>query len=180
MLSLAAVLAAPAAPALADMQAGLQAAEQGDYATAYYEWKPLADEGDPDALFNIGRLYEDGLFVRQDLARAIDFYARAAERNHQIALFQLGTLAEAGTGMEQDYVQAAKYYEASAAAGWPQAMVNLGRLYAEGLGVEEDLDRAIELYRTAAEEHGLPKAQFNLAIRAPEELRPGRPIEPVQ
>jgi len=36
------------------------------------------------------------------------------------------------------------------------------------------------LRRMAAAPRWLPKAQFNLAIRAPEELRPGRPIEPVQ
>ena len=38
-----------AAPARADLQAGLDAYERGDYDTALKEWRPLAEQGDGGA-----------------------------------------------------------------------------------------------------------------------------------
>ena len=38
-----------AAPAMADVKAGVDAWQQGDYAKAIAEWRPLALAGDPDA-----------------------------------------------------------------------------------------------------------------------------------
>ena len=38
----------------ADFNKGLTAAQNGDYATAMKEWKPLAKEGDAVAQYNLG------------------------------------------------------------------------------------------------------------------------------
>ena len=38
-----------AVPAWADFQAGLDASDLGDYATALREWQPLAEQGDVQA-----------------------------------------------------------------------------------------------------------------------------------
>ena len=37
-----------------DFDKGLTAYKNGDYATALKEWKPLAEQGDVDAQFNLG------------------------------------------------------------------------------------------------------------------------------
>jgi len=37
----------------ADLQKGLTAYQNGDYATALREWTPLAEQGDADAQFNL-------------------------------------------------------------------------------------------------------------------------------
>ena len=43
------------APAYAqDIQSGLAALERGDYAAALREWRPLAEQGDATAQFNLG------------------------------------------------------------------------------------------------------------------------------
>ena len=47
-------LLAAALPAAADFQAGLQAYERKDYATAVKEWQPLAEKGDANAQYNMG------------------------------------------------------------------------------------------------------------------------------
>ena len=49
-----------AAPAWADYQAGVDAYNSGNYATALREWRPLAEQGDPRAQFRLGSLYENG------------------------------------------------------------------------------------------------------------------------
>ncbi len=44
----------------ADFQKGLDAANAGDFATALEEWKPLAEQGDASAQFNLGIMYANG------------------------------------------------------------------------------------------------------------------------
>ena len=57
-----------------DFQKGLDAAQNGDYATALKEWTPLAEEGDATAQFNLGVMYEKGEGVPQDYKTAEKMY----------------------------------------------------------------------------------------------------------
>jgi TPR repeat protein len=49
-----------------DFDAGVAAAQAGNFATAIREWKPLAEQGDPTAQFNLWLMYKQGLGVPQD------------------------------------------------------------------------------------------------------------------
>ena len=44
----------------ADLKAGLDAYNRGDYETAVYEFQPLADAGVPLAQYSMGKLCEEG------------------------------------------------------------------------------------------------------------------------
>ena len=50
----------------ADFNKGVIAAQSGDWATALKEWKPLAEEGNAAAQFNLGLMYQNGYGVPQD------------------------------------------------------------------------------------------------------------------
>ena len=67
-VALALVLAGPVMGA--DPQAGWEAYNRGDYATALKELRPLAEQGDADAQSLLGYLYSEGLGVTQDYAEA--------------------------------------------------------------------------------------------------------------
>jgi hypothetical protein len=58
-------LAAPVTPG--SFEYGLAAAERGDYATAMRFWRPLADEGEAHAQYNLGIMCHNGKGVPQDL-----------------------------------------------------------------------------------------------------------------
>ena len=60
-------------PALvqADFQAGKDAYDQGNYATALKEMRPLAEQGHADAQFNLGVMYSNGQGVPQDYREAV-------------------------------------------------------------------------------------------------------------
>lgn len=45
-------------------QKATSAYQQGDYVIALCEWRPLAEQGNADAQFNIGLLYDFGLAAR--------------------------------------------------------------------------------------------------------------------
>ncbi len=68
VLVLALALSAPVLAA--DYQAGVDAADRGDYAAALEEWLPLAEQGDAAAQISLGVMYEYGEGVTQDYAEA--------------------------------------------------------------------------------------------------------------
>ena len=51
---------------VADFDKGLAAYDTGDYGRAFREWKPLAEQGQPDAQLNLGAMYDSGYGVIQD------------------------------------------------------------------------------------------------------------------
>ncbi len=102
------------APAWAGFDEGVAAYNQGDYATALREFRPLAEQGDAHAQFNLGVMYENGLGVPQDYAEAVKWYRKAAEQGNADAQFNLGVAYEKGRGVPQDYVQAYMWFKLAA------------------------------------------------------------------
>ena len=87
------LLAVAVGPARAqDLDKGKEAVWQGDYAAALAELRPLAEEGDAEAQYNLANLYRDGRGVPRDDEKAADWYNRAAEGGSWWAAFDLGML----------------------------------------------------------------------------------------
>jgi TPR repeat protein len=147
-----------AVPAWADYQgyqAGMDAYDRGDYATALREWRPLAVEGNPGAQFNLGQLYLKGHGVPQNFDQARQWFERAAVRGQAIAQYNLGLLYDSGQGVPQDYLQARQWYEKAAVQGRPEAQASLGTLYLTGHGVPQDYPQALFWFRVAQTKLGL-------------------------
>lgn len=100
-----------------DLQKGYLAAVAGDYSTALQEWRPLADQGDADAQFNLGALYDKGNGVLQDYKEAAKYYRLAAEQGSANAQYNLATMYYYGHGVLQDYIQAHMWYNIASANG---------------------------------------------------------------
>ena len=140
------VLAAPA-PALADVKAGIDAYQRGDFAIAVSTWRPLADAGDADAQYNLGQSYRLGRGVPVDGQIAESWFRKAADQGHErarnaygLTLFQRGRRAEA-----------IPYIEESAGRGFPQSQYVYATLLFNGDLVEKDWVRAYALMTRAAE-----------------------------
>ena len=101
----------------ADVPAGLQAFRNGDYATAYREWKPAAERGQPDAQYNLGVLYMKGLGVRSDRQEAFRWFRLAADQGLAQAQFEVGRIREQGWGVAPDYAEAQRWYLLAAQQG---------------------------------------------------------------
>jgi hypothetical protein len=140
-----ATLLALALPAYGqDLQKGLDAYNNGDYATALRELRPLAEQGYAKAQFRLGWMYYNGKGVAQDDAEAVRWYRLAAAQGLAGAQNNLGIMYKNGRGVAQDYVQ-----------------VHLGLMYEKVWGVAQDDAEAVRLYRLAAEQ-GYAGAQNNL------------------
>lgn len=65
-----------------DFAEGVYAAEQRDYLHAVNLWEPLAQQGHPDAQFNLGLLYHSGTNGNVYEKKAVEWYHKAAENGH--------------------------------------------------------------------------------------------------
>ena len=62
-----------------DFDKGLAAYKKEDYATAFQEFKPFAEQGHAAAQYNLGQLYRQGQDTPQDYSEAAKWYTLAAE-----------------------------------------------------------------------------------------------------
>jgi TPR repeat protein len=69
----------------ADFTTGMAAYENGDYALALKEIRPLAEQGDAKAQFNLGMMYDLGRGVPQDHVQAYMWYNLAAAQGDKKA-----------------------------------------------------------------------------------------------
>src|SRR5215471_10096284 len=167
LCSLLVALSCLSAPAFArpheDFDAAVAAYRRGDYAAAVKLLKPLAEQGDARAQFNLGFMCDKGRGVPQDYATALSWYRKAAEQGHSSAQTNLGFMYSQGRGVPQDYATALSWYRKAAEQGDAKAQFNLGLMYAQGQGVTQDYATALSWYRKAAEQ-GDATAQFNLGL----------------
>lgn len=82
------------------LQQGLEAITRGDYQTAFKLWLPLAEQGNVNAQFNLGLMYDDGRGVKQDDVEAVKWYRKAAEQGHANAQVILGFSYISGKGVQ--------------------------------------------------------------------------------
>ena len=146
--------------ARADFQAGVKAYDAGDYAAAIAEWRPLADQGNLEAQFGMGIIYENGRGIGRDYTEASSWYTMAAEGGHPGAQFNLGNMYQQGLGVEKDPKKAVYWWTLAAAQGLSEAQLNLGIAYHRGDGVAVDQDEALAWFVRAAES-GNPMGQFS-------------------
>jgi len=132
--------------AWADYQAGIDANNRGDYATALREWRPLAEQGFTAAQFNLGQLYANGQGVPQDYVQARQWWEKAAVQGDVEAATNLGTLYLNGQGGVQDDQKAVDWFRRSAIHGNARALTNLGLMYERGRGVPQDFVMAHKWY----------------------------------
>jgi TPR repeat protein len=129
----ASLLCAAPAPAQ-NVKAGIEAWQQADYARAVGIWRPLAENGDADAQFNLGQAYRLGRGVKLDLGSAKTWLERAALQNHVDAQATLGLLLF-GSGNQ---TEGTRWLKQAAEKGEARAMLIYGTALFNGDGVPQD------------------------------------------
>ena len=147
-----------AAPALADVKAGVDAWTAGDFARAVVEWQGPASAGDPDALFNLAQAYRLGRGVEIDNARARQLYEQAAALGHVKAADNFGLMLF----QEGEQQKAMPLIQSAADRGDPRAQYVLGLSHFNADYAPRDWTRAYALM-TLSNSAGLPQAREALA-----------------
>ena len=96
------------------------------YDDAVADWEARARDGDPDAMSNLAVMYDLGLGVAPDPARAVELYRSAAGRGSAVAGNNLGIAYFLGRGVERDKARAIQWLVAAGRAGLSLAKNTLG------------------------------------------------------
>ena len=112
---LSAAFAAPVAAGT--FEDAVDAHARGDYAKALRLIRPLANDGDATAQFDLGLMYMTGQGVQQDDAAAALWFRKAAEQGYALAQSNFGTLYLYGRGVAQDDTEAAMWFRKAADQG---------------------------------------------------------------
>ncbi|HWA20072.1 MAG TPA: tetratricopeptide repeat protein [Devosia sp.] len=94
-----------------------EAMQNDDYAKLYELIVPLAERGGDLAQSLLGVLYENGIGVSKDMAKAIEWYRKAGEQGDLRSQMNLGDIYRAGRDVAQDKVQAKLWYTRAAEQG---------------------------------------------------------------
>ena len=135
-------------PARAELEAGKRAYDQGDYATALKELRPLAEQGNAEAQTLLGIMYNRGRGVPFDVGQAMKWYKAAADQGNAEAQCYLGAMY-----LKRDTAQGLKLLKLSAEQGYADAYLILGMAYMNLKEVPHDVVQA-DMWLRLAVEHG--------------------------
>jgi uncharacterized protein len=140
------------APATASehFEAGLEALDRADFATARQRMGAAARTGHVKAAATLGSLLVQRPANPGDAREGIRWLTFAAKRGDTEAQYALGVaLFDGAGGIPPDHAEALHWFTAAAHAGHPEAAFNVGAFYDDGLAVEKDDAKAAEWYAEA-------------------------------
>lgn len=123
---------------------GLGGETDYDSALKYYRELP----NNSAAINNLGYMYENGLGVRKNVSKALEFYKKAAEMGDAHSMRVLAGKYYSGHGCEKDIPTAINWYKKSLDKGDMEAGFKLGDIYLSGID-EIDSEVAVEYYEKA-------------------------------
>lgn len=130
VLILAATLSASA---LAGFDEGLAAAQKGDFATAYKEWRAAAEKGDVNAQENLAMMYGRGDGVKKDAREVVVWLTKAADQGSANAQHKLGVFYLYGwEGISNDPKKALQFLTKAAGQQYADSQYLLGMLVKDG------------------------------------------------
>ena len=162
--------------------------KEPDFKEAFRLFSGEAEEGNALAMFDLGRMYADGLGREADSAKAHEWYGKALtafvateqcaeERQRPYLQYRIGKMYAAGLGYElpvvpdeeggdgkagKDYEKAVAWFSRAVSANHKYAQYSLGGLYYRGQGVTQNYSQAFNLYQRSAEQ-GNPYASYKMA-----------------
>jgi len=120
----------------------------------FEEIKLAADQGDAQAQYDMGCMYEEGRGVKQDSAKAMQCYLNAAEQGHAKAQYELGLMYSKLPPNKKNEEEAIKWiqlamegFRQAAENGDAEAQCRLGEIY--DMAKSESQNKRIKTVATA-------------------------------
>ena len=116
-------------------------------------WTEAAELGSIEALNSLGVVYRDGEGVRQDKAKGIQLFEKAAMQGHVVSRHNLGCY-EVESG---NYDRAVRLFLISAKLGYENSVENIKEMFKVGVATKEQYAQALIGYQDAVEEMKSPE-----------------------
>ncbi|MFZ2306112.1 MAG: SEL1-like repeat protein [Rhodoferax sp.] len=126
--------------AFAKLEEGTAAYQRKDYAAAFQELLPVAQEGNAQAQQMVGNMYLHGAGVARNDADAAKWFRLSADQGNAVAMKAMGRLYVQGRGLEQDLREATVWFRrAKAKASSPQPAADMDEDAAKRLATAKEL-----------------------------------------
>ena len=93
--------------------------------------------------------YSQGIGVKKDLKKALEWNLKAAKEGDEYAMVNLGRAYYFGRGTTKDSAEAVKWYKAAAAKSFFGGYYELGWCYLDGVGVQKNMKTSAENFQKA-------------------------------
>lgn len=134
-----------------DFDYAVEAYQADDYVEALPIFQDLADTGNDDAMWYLGKLYDNGWGVGQSDTLSLEWFTKSAELGDADSMWEVGIFYETGQGIDVDQKTAFSWYLQSAEGGRAEAMTEVGQRYENGNGVRKSNRNAFKWYLRGAE-----------------------------
>jgi TPR repeat protein len=111
-----------------DFRIGMDFYHKQQFAQALKYFRHAANQGDSQAILQIGLMYDFGKGVTQNYPEALRWYVRAADKGEPRAMYLVGHMYEFGEGVPVDTDLAIHWYLKSANKGHVSAQFEVGKL----------------------------------------------------
>ena len=123
-----------------------------NFETIFKYYEIAADIGKiPEAIFNIGLMYENGKGVTQNYIKAFHYYTVSSSYDIAEAYYNMAVMLENGHGVQKDINKAVKFYHLAAEKQLSNAQYRLYQIYYNGLlGIKCNTEEALKYLKMAA------------------------------
>jgi len=149
-------------------QAGLSFAFADVSAGVFRFQVKLAEQGNAEAQYKVGEMYEMGKGAAKDLKKAHQWFEKSAKQGHKKASYKILYIEINNNGLNDFTKSQLGNIRKEAAAGNADAQYFLGKMYAAGVGVPKSLTNALT-WLNKATFNGVSEAEHE-AIAVEEEL----------
>lgn len=130
-----------------------------DMEAAYEIMLEEAENGNALAMYDVAKMYKQGIHVEPDETAAAEWYRKSfqafcyAERtavkpkHHAYLEYRIGKMHQYGLGTEEDFGKAAEWFQRAAEKNHKYAQYSLAMLYRQGKGVPQDDMEAHRLFQ---------------------------------
>lgn len=140
-----------------------------DAEAAYEFMLEEAERGNAYAMYDMGKIYTQGIFVEPDKEKAEKWYGRTLsamlainkEKKNACLQYRIGKMYQYGLGTKENLAEAAAWFSKAADQEYSSALYALGMLTLHGKGVKQDYAKAFNLFRCAYKK-GNPYAAYEL------------------
>ena len=133
--------------------------DESNYTKCFKRYCQEAENGDAEAQFQMGLLYDKGDGVEQNKKTATKWYELAAKQGYAKAQYYLGCCYYNDEGVVRNYAKAVKWFLQAAQQNETDAQYALGICNYHGRGVPQQFETAASWFLRAAQ-LGHPDAQY--------------------
>lgn len=129
--------------------------DKGIQEAGIYVLENAAKRDFSNAQYQLGSLYQDGIFFEKDELEALYWYHKSALQNNRFGLNALGRAYYEGLGTTINYNYAFKYLSKAYDLGITESIGDIGYMYYMGLGTPKNKRKAYEMWMLGKEKEAL-------------------------